>query len=262
MDILTQFKNMTIASVSFVNLYRDSKASYPMHNRGRWTHGFLFPLEGTEHYRFRDRECDLSPGKVLYIPKGEDYIIELKEESSAVVCIDFSLVRDDASCRPICLSVSDGKALRSIFFDALTLWKKNQPSRELALKSALYAILSHLVTEQSTKHPSGCHPRLLVALEHLHAHFTDPDISVESLAQLSGMSRRYFDKLFFESKGVSPRDYFLRLKIDLAKELLRSERLSVGEVALTVGYADPYHFSKIFKQKTGRTPTEYKRGIG
>lgn len=259
MDLLTQLRNMNIASVSFVNLYRDTASSYPMHNRGRWCHGLLLPLEGVEHYRFSDGECDLSPSKVLYIPKGEDYIIELKGGDSAVICIDFSLLAEDIAYRPLCISLTDTRTLRPLFQEALSLWKRNPPSRDLALKSVLYAILSHLVTEQSRAHPSGCHPRLALALEHLRTHFTDPDLSVEALATLSGMSRRYFDKLFRETMGLSPRDYLIRLKIDLAKELLRSERFTAGEVALTVGYADPYHFSKIFKQKTGRTPTEYKR---
>jgi two-component system response regulator YesN len=49
------------------------------------------------------------------------------------------------------------------------------------------------------------------------------------------------------------------MKLDLAKELLANEKTSVTDVATTLGYADIYHFSKLFKAKTGFAPSEYKK---
>ena len=51
----------------------------------------------------------------------------------------------------------------------------------------------------------------------------------------------------------------LGLKMELARELLLGEKLSVADVAYELGYADVYHFCKIFKQKVGTTPGAYKR---
>ena len=259
MNRVKQLQNFIVESVSFVNLYCDTRASYPMHNRGRWRHCLLLPLKGVECYRFRDGEIDASEGTVLYIPRGEEYIIDLMGEESEVVCIDFSLTENDTSLCPMRFSPRSIGALRSLFFDAMAVWKNNSPAKGATLKALLYQIVAQLIDEESATLQTTRHPRLAPALDYLRSHLTDPNLTVAELAEFSGMSRRYFDKLFREAKGVAPRDYLLRERIRLAKELLRNERLNVGEVALTVGYTDPYHFSKIFKQKTGHTPTEYKR---
>jgi two-component system response regulator YesN len=47
--------------------------------------------------------------------------------------------------------------------------------------------------------------------------------------------------------------------MERAKELLLSERLMLKDIALMLGYADAYHFGKIFKTKTGYTPGEYRQ---
>ena len=88
---------------------------------------------------------------------------------------------------------------------------------------------------------------------------TDAGFGIEELAAKAGMSRRYFEKLFLAEFGVPPHEYILELKMDLGRELLLNERLSVGDVAGRLGYSDVYHFSKIFKQRTLMTPSEYKR---
>ena len=58
---------------------------------------------------------------------------------------------------------------------------------------------------------------------------------------------------------MTPRDYIIMQKTELAKELLQSEKNSVTDVSVALGYSDIYQFSKIFKQKTGSNPSEYKR---
>jgi AraC-like DNA-binding protein len=57
---------------------------------------------------------------------------------------------------------------------------------------------------------------------------------------------------------MSPRDYIISKKTELAKELLQSEKYSVTDVAISLGYSDIYQFSKMFKLKTGCNPSEYK----
>ena len=47
----------------------------------------------------------------------------------------------------------------------------------------------------------------------------------------------------------------------IAKQLLNDESLTIGQVALSVGYNDPFHFSKSFKQTFGITPTDYRASL-
>ncbi len=256
MSSIKQLEDICIKSVPLVKVYSAKKEAYPMNNKGRSHHGLLFPLIGTEKYYFRGGSVNASPNTVLFIPKGEKYQIELDDEESIVICIDFEL-SDDKDLRPTHFAAESIGNLRSLFYEADITWKKNTPWRDASVKALVYQIISALIAAQDA--PSPNQKKLAPALSYLHAHYTDADFSVELLAKKTGVSRRYFEKLFFAEKGTTPRDYVIELKMSLARELLLNEKLSVSDVACELGYADVYHFSKIFKQKVGKTPGEYKR---
>ena len=256
MSSIKQFEDICIKSVPLVKIYSAKKDAYPMNNKGRSHHGLIFPLVGTENIYFRGLTVSASPNTVLFIPKGEKYRMELDDKESVVVCIDIELA-DNAELRPMHFKSEKIAALRSVFCEADSVYKKNTPWRDASVKALVYQIISGLISAEAPHSPNQ--KKLAPALSYLHAHYTDAEFSVELLAKKAGMSRRYFEKLFFAEKGTTPRNYVIELKMSLARELLLNEKLSVSDVAAELGYADVYHFSKIFKQKTGKSPGEYKR---
>ena len=62
--------------------------------------------------------------------------------------------------------------------------------------------------------------------------------------------------------GVTFRDYLGQMRIDKAKELLRTTNLKCSEVAYQSGYNDPHYFSYVFKKKTGRSPRNFRQETG
>lgn len=84
-------------------------------------------------------------------------------------------------------------------------------------------------------------------------------LDIEDLARQLHISYAHFRQAFKHSTGFAPNQYHLQMRLNRAKELLKSTELSVKEVAGRVGFEDVYHFSKIFKKKTGLAPTEWKR---
>ncbi len=253
-------EELCVQSVPLVKIYRAGRGDYPMNNRGRWHHGLLFPISGSERYFFSSGVIDAPPGTLLYIPKGEAYRIELEDKESVVVCIDFEL-SSTAVAAPFVTHLTEKNNIKNLFYEANAVWQKNLPGRDATLKALIYQIIAALILQKSTRPSSEHVKKIAPAIDYLHAHYTEPDFSVEKLAKTAGMSRRYFEKLFFGEKRVTPRDYIIELKISLACELLLNEKLSVSDVAYELGYADVYHFSKLFKQKVGKTPSEYKRDI-
>jgi len=84
------------------------------------------------------------------------------------------------------------------------------------------------------------------------------DIGMAELADQVGLSPHYFSFLFKHTLGASPYHYVLRERIDEARRLLAVGRMSISEVALSLGFSDQSHFSQAFRRMTGTTPKRYQ----
>jgi AraC-like DNA-binding protein len=82
-------------------------------------------------------------------------------------------------------------------------------------------------------------------------------LTLSEMAEHAHLSKSHFSRLFKEQTGYSPMDYFIHLKIQHACMLL-STRMKVREIALQVGYDDPYYFSHSFKKVVGISPVQYR----
>lgn len=103
-----------------------------------------------------------------------------------------------------------------------------------------------------------CHPVKHVLIDYLHRHYQE-DISLESAAERLNMSAGYMSKLFKDQTGLNFSDYLNNLRIDKAKELLRTSDCKIQEVAERVGYINVNSFIRMFKKTTGLPPGEFRR---
>ena len=83
-------------------------------------------------------------------------------------------------------------------------------------------------------------------------------ISIDDIARTLSYTKSYLFRQFKKSTGDTIMSYFLKLKIDVAKKLLREGRTSVSDIAAMLAFDSPNYFSKAFKKVTGRTPMQYK----
>jgi AraC family transcriptional regulator len=84
------------------------------------------------------------------------------------------------------------------------------------------------------------------------------DVGLAELAGQVSLSPHYFSMLFKRALGVSPHHYVLRERIHEAQQLLAAGRMSISEVALSLGFSDQSHFSQAFRKITGTTPKRYQ----
>lgn len=99
--------------------------------------------------------------------------------------------------------------------------------------------------------------RLRRVLDFIH---DDPgaDLSLTAMADLAAMSATHFSKAFRAATGVSPLQYVIATRLEMASILLKTSKLTVAEIAWRVGYQDISRFGQHFKRKYGTTPAAFR----
>lgn len=103
--------------------------------------------------------------------------------------------------------------------------------------------------------------RLALSLKQMHGQI-DRAWTVKALADAAALSRSAFFDRFTRIVGLAPMEYLLSWRMEIAKDLLRRERLSVAVVAERVGYGSSSSFSIAFSRQVGQSPSRYARASG
>ena len=129
--------------------------------------------------------------------------------------------------------------------------------------SLLYAFLSMLIKTaiwDQTAMPPGWTGavHLQKALDFISENYHKP-ITVNDIANYVNLSRSRLYRLFLQHIFISPKQYLTEYRIREARNILERRGGSIKEIANAVGIEDPYHFSILFKQVCGKSPTEYMK---
>lgn len=122
-----------------------------------------------------------------------------------------------------------------------------------AIMSIFYGILNRIALENTGQ------SRLIPAIRFIENNFHRPSLTNGELARKCNISEIYFRRLFTEIYKTTPKQYLIEIRINKAKQLLTDGALNVGAVAEQCGFTNQYHFCRIFKEKTGLTPTEFAK---
>lgn len=146
------------------------------------------------------------------------------------------------------------KALLDIF-----LARGPGPRAEALMVGYLYLFAAELMREARSGAPravSSGAQYVLSAIQFIQFNYSH-DIGVDSIARDVGISRSQLYRVFMGNVGCSPIDYLTRYRIGEACALLKSSALSVAEIAVSVGFFDPFYFSRVFKKSVGVPPSRY-----
>ena len=100
------------------------------------------------------------------------------------------------------------------------------------------------------------------ATAYLEKNYSDPDLSLRVLADLSDLSPAYFGKLFTAQTTYSFTDYLNNLRMDHAAEMLTETKKTVTQISQDVGILNTNYFYNLFKKRFGMTPVAYRRSKG
>lgn len=131
-------------------------------------------------------------------------------------------------------------------------------SSEVDCSQRIYRILCALLFPHAPAHAVQADSAITRAVQYIDAHLFEA-ISVRQIASLVNLSPSHFSRLFRSTTGFSPHEYIMLHRIDEAKALLQSTELSVKEIAFRVGYHSEVNFIMAFTDKTGLSPTQFRK---
>lgn len=95
------------------------------------------------------------------------------------------------------------------------------------------------------------------AVRYIGEHYAEP-VTLDSLAFVLGCTGRQLQRQFKDTLLIGPIEYLIRLRLSKAKTLLGQMDVPLKQIAEAVGYADSYHFSRLFKKHEGVSPGRYR----
>lgn len=156
-----------------------------------------------------------------------------------------------------------------LFLETYNQYKRNAPMSEIRLKGCLTILMAKIIEQYGLNKYRGqfMHDptnqklsmdfvKLQPVFDYIHEHLHQP-IRVEEIADVAGMSEKYFITYFKQSIGLTPGRYIYQLKMNRARELLYLKRYSIQQIASMLGYPDPYSFSKAFKKYYKVPPSKF-----
>lgn len=126
----------------------------------------------------------------------------------------------------------------------------------LRLLLAEYARAGESPSRDAASRRSPIEEQVERTIRWLSVQYSQP-ISIENMSRSLGYNRTHLSKMFKQYTGMTPMHFLLKIRMEKAKQLLM-DKLTVEQVAASVGFTDPLYFSKQFKKWYGRSPSEYR----
>ena len=220
-------------------------------------------LSGKGHFIINGKKYELSRGWVFLIRPHELHYYQADQHDPwNYTWIGFK----GQQAAPLIDRVFQGNN-RDVFYTPqleylfTSMWeaKDMQHCSEIFLCSKLYEFITRLSikTVAENVHTSST---LYVtrAKDYFKANYSNP-ISIDNVAKVLGIDRRYFCRIFKKHTNKTPQEYLIDLRLEKAAQLLTQYDFTPGEAARSTGYPDIFNFSKMFKKKYGISPLNYKK---
>ncbi len=222
---------------------------------------FFYHLDGEATFEAPGQCISVSPGDLIIAPLFHPFSYENQQTAKYhwfAVGGEWPRAMGDAEVKHFSFGRDD--RIETIFIEmreVLILRRPGYPLRAIAILFELMARIEGL--SKTTVWPDSIYPEAVRnAIVYLREN-ADRAFSATETARAVGLSPSYLRALFEKWLGESPRRFHMGCRIELAKQLLTEQHLSPFEVASQISFADVHHFSRVFKQVTGLSPSQYTK---
>ena len=229
------------------------------HNKNSRTRAYdslSIRLSGCCDFGYKNRNYNITPNGLLYIPQNADY--SQLTEGETIIAIHFLNYSSAGNNDFEFLHLEHPEEYANIILDMYNIWNEKAPGYKSLCTSLFYRVIHMANRQMSLNTPSDkSNTAITDAVRYIHKHYKSVNISVTELARMSSVSETYFRRLFKRIYLVSPSMYIINLKLEYASQILSSKLYTVSEVSEKSGFNDVKYFSRLFKKKYGQTPGKY-----
>ncbi|RMD76075.1 MAG: AraC family transcriptional regulator [Lentisphaerae bacterium] len=253
---------------SIVTLKRCVHAIWAKAIRGRRMfmdlHLVLYAQRGTLHARVNNREFEVPPGGILWIPPGFEKEFRCEKPSSSLrVHFEVNLHDTPVLWWPEPVLRLDCMEAEFYFHKLYRLFHHEGLRSGYKLR-ALLTLVSQVFDagrERRERHPGLSLHQQHIVEDFIQTHYSQP-ITSQEIAKRLNLTQDYTARLFRRTYGCSPREYIRNERLRRAAELLLETEVNVDEVARAVGIGNVGLFCRMFKKHFGMTPSEYRHRSG
>jgi len=251
--------------------WENNKAGYRFDGRTRvdWGGPYLFQytISGLGMIRVGERQYRLEAGSAFFIKFHGDYCYYMPDESDHYECMFISFHGEEAAK---CWSHFTGEHgpvfyLPEYSIPIRTLKSIHQEAKLKKITDVYRAsMLAYQFIMELYRFSKGYGvlkkwPALVSEAARLMQEKYDQIDGLEGVASQIGVTKSHLIKLFHRTVGKTPIEYLTKVRMEKAVELLRSEDLSLDEIAQQVGYADVNYFIKVFRKFFGIPPGKFRK---
>ncbi len=245
------FCNLKVKTLT--NILKHTPSMKQWQAKDRQTHIIGIQLRGNMYHDIGEGSITLTENCLFFFNQRDDFHAYVRELGESYT-IHFTTYEPIDTESFVVKTQNAGEAIQILDNVERALRRRND-GENLAM-SEFYRFC-HLLEKLRVKAYHQKDERIAAAKKYFDLNFRETDI--RSAAEMTGLSRRRFNDLFKEQYGITPNDYLTELKINAAKSLLVDNGLSVKSISELCGFNDHYYFCKVFKSKTGFSPTAFKK---
>lgn len=149
--------------------------------------------------------------------------------------------------------------INQIFKKAIDIFNEKSIAYEVEMTACLLELSALLIKEKMAvvKAENSGKSRLEPAIKYIEENLDSP-IKIADLIKVLNLSKEHIIRLFKDEIGKTPAEYITDRKIKKAMSMLVETTVSLTEISESLGFSNPSHFSKVFKERIKMTPTKYR----
>ena len=240
----------------------------------------LLTMEGMVTYTVQDTVYQVRKGEVLIIPPDMPHSLTMDEGSSRYLFLfesDAIMTMRDVKSMAMYFNkpfhLRDGSEAHVRIRELLLRARDAYDKQDLMWNTACYSSILRIYAILGQRYLSGIVQRaddrlrnmdsevITAVMTYINNHYRE-ELSLEAVAQFAGFSRYYFSRSFKRQTGYSFKDYLCQKRLQVAMDLLIRSNRSMRDVAIDSRFGSVATFNRVFREKKGCTPTQYRAIYG